>query len=271
MVAGNCSSELLSHVIPLTNGGEGTQGAVKGARRAELRVIGKVAHEETKMPEQGLLLVMTDIPAEIEDEFNRWYNEEHMRDLLAFPGILSARRYRIVEGKPTYLAMYDLRDPSVVEQPEYQYVSGWSPLAHPLSISMSKRYFNIVRGVYQHVLTLPSPETTDVSGARGLMLRGLGTDKEHVEELDDWYNTEHLPNLSRVPGVLRARRYQLNAEATHLMGDPPSYMAVYELEQCEVLETEVWQRAVDTPWTQRVRRFFRAPMLRNVYNRIFPA
>jgi hypothetical protein len=237
---------------------------------ARLKPGADPSSEEVRMPAQGLLLVMTDIPADIENEFNRWYNEEHMRDMLAFPGVLSARRYRIVEGKPTYLAMYDLQDPSVVERPEYQYVSGWSPLAHPLSVSMSNRYFNTVRGVYKHVLTLPSPEPMDVSGARGLMLRGLDVDAEHEEEFDDWYNTEHLPNLSRVPGVFRARRYRLNAEASNLKGNPPVYMATYELEQCEVLESEQWQHAADTPWTRRVRRFFRAPSLRNVYTRIFP-
>lgn len=223
------------------------------------------------MPGQGLLLVMTDIPAGIEPEFNRWYGEEHMRDMLTFQGVLSARRYRIVEGQPTYLAMYDLTDPDVVEQPEYQYVSGWSPLANPLSISMSKCYFNTIRGVYQHLRTLPSPEPTDVSRARGLMLRGLGVDPEHTDEFDDWYNSEHLPNLSRVPGVLRARRYSLNAKASHLKGDPPLYMAVYEVESCDVLQGEEWQRATDTPWTNRVRRFFSGPSLRNVYERIFPA
>ncbi|OGA30736.1 MAG: hypothetical protein A3G80_06730 [Betaproteobacteria bacterium RIFCSPLOWO2_12_FULL_62_13b] len=223
------------------------------------------------MPGQGLLLVMTDIPAEIEDEFNRWYDEEHVRDMLAFQGVLSARRYRVVEGQPTYLAMYDLKDSDVVEQAEYQYVSGWSPLANPLSISISNRYFNTIRGVYQHLLTLPSPEPSDVSGARALMLRGLGIDPEHEEEVHDWYNTEHLPNLSRVSGVLRARRYRLNTDASHLKGNPPVYMAVYELERRDALDGEEWKRAVETPWTDRVRRFFRTPSLRNVYERIVPA
>jgi hypothetical protein len=223
------------------------------------------------MPGDGLLLVMTDIPAEIEDEFNRWYNDEHMRDLLAFPGVLSARRYRILEGQPTYLAMYDLKDPGVVETPDYQYVSGWSPRANPLSISMSKRYFNTVRGVYQLLLTLPSPEPEDVTDARALMLRGLSVESGHEKDLDDWYDAEHLPNLSRVKGVLRARRYKLNHEASNLKGNPPHYMAVYELEQRAVLDTKEWQLAVETPWTNRVRPFFRDPSLRNVYERIYPA
>jgi hypothetical protein len=223
------------------------------------------------MPGKGLLLVMTDIPADIEQEFNRWYDEEHMRDLLAFPGVLSARRYRIVEGQPKYLAMYDLEDPGVVEKPEYQNVSGWSPKAHPLSISMSKRYFNTIRGVYQLLLALPSPEPTDVSAARALLLRGLSWEPEHDKAMDDWYNTEHLPNLSRVPGVLRARRYKLSPGATNLKGNPPAYMAVYELERREVLATQKFQQAVETPWTNQVRPFFRDPSLRSVYERIFPA
>ncbi len=63
-------------------------------------------------------MLMTDIPADIEQKFNRWYDQEHIRDLLGFPGILSARRYRIVEGQPKDLALYDLENPGVVEGPE---------------------------------------------------------------------------------------------------------------------------------------------------------
>jgi hypothetical protein len=49
------------------------------------------------------------------------------------------------------------------------------------------------------------------------------------------------------------------------------FLATYELERWQVLESEEWQRAVDTPWTRRVRCYFQTPSLRNVYERIFPA
>ena len=29
----------------------------------------------------GILVVMADVPAELEEEFNRWYNEEHIEEL----------------------------------------------------------------------------------------------------------------------------------------------------------------------------------------------
>jgi hypothetical protein len=214
---------------------------------------------------------MTDIPTDIEQEFNRWCSEEHVRDMQKVPGVLNVRRYRVVDGQPKYLLMADLENPGVVETPEYQSISSWNPKANPLSISMSTKYFNTIRGVYQLLLALPSPEPTDLSAARGLLLRGLSTKPEHEKALDEWYNAEHLPNLAGVPGVLRARRYKLAAGATNLKGNPPGLMAVYELERRQVLETPTFQRAVETPWTNQVRPFFCDPSLRNVYERVFPA
>jgi hypothetical protein len=41
----------------------------------------------------GLLLFMTDIDPAHEDEFNRWYEEEHLAERMAIPGFLSARRF----------------------------------------------------------------------------------------------------------------------------------------------------------------------------------
>lgn len=54
----------------------------------------------------GLLMVWTDIDAEFEPEFNRWYNEEHVLRLLQIPGFLSAGRYSALRGGPKYLAIF---------------------------------------------------------------------------------------------------------------------------------------------------------------------
>ena len=66
---------------------------------------------------KGLLAVWTDIPAHIEADFNRWYDEEHLARLLAVPGFLSAARYVALRGGPRYLAMYELEDVSVLLEP----------------------------------------------------------------------------------------------------------------------------------------------------------
>ena len=48
----------------------------------------------------------------VEDEFNRWYDVEHLPLLLSqLPGIKNVTRYRAVdqrEGQPRYLAIYQL-------------------------------------------------------------------------------------------------------------------------------------------------------------------
>ena len=42
---------------------------------------------------RGIFMVYVDIDAQHLQEFNKWYNEEHLPELLSVPGILSAARY----------------------------------------------------------------------------------------------------------------------------------------------------------------------------------
>jgi hypothetical protein len=67
----------------------------------------------------GLLMVWTDIDAEFEAEFNRWYDEEHIPRLLEVPGFLSAGRYMADRGSPKYLAMYEPEDHNVLRSAAY--------------------------------------------------------------------------------------------------------------------------------------------------------
>lgn len=59
-----------------------------------------------------LFTVKATIPADQEAAFNRWYNEEHVPQVLQFPGLVSARRYKVLEGddKFQYMAVYELQD-----------------------------------------------------------------------------------------------------------------------------------------------------------------
>jgi hypothetical protein len=49
-----------------------------------------------------------------ENEYNDWYDNEHVRDILAVPGFTSARRYKVHgpagdgTGAPAYLAIYEI-------------------------------------------------------------------------------------------------------------------------------------------------------------------
>jgi hypothetical protein len=54
---------------------------------------------------RGIFLVYVDIDAQHEQEFNEWYNPEHLPELLAVPGILAAARYEAVRGGPPVLGV----------------------------------------------------------------------------------------------------------------------------------------------------------------------
>ena len=70
----------------------------------------------------GLLAVWTDVAPEFEAEFNQWYDTEHVPQLLGVPGFLNAWRYQAVEGKPKYLAIYELADENVLKGDAFRQV-----------------------------------------------------------------------------------------------------------------------------------------------------
>jgi hypothetical protein len=44
-----------------------------------------------------------------EDEFNDWYDNQHLQDLLKIPGVVRAQRFSTeIDGQRQYLALYDL-------------------------------------------------------------------------------------------------------------------------------------------------------------------
>jgi hypothetical protein len=50
---------------------------------------------------QAIFLVYTDLSdPKYEEEFNAWYNTEHLPELLALPGFLDAARYVATRGGP---------------------------------------------------------------------------------------------------------------------------------------------------------------------------
>jgi hypothetical protein len=80
----------------------------------------------------GLLLNAMNIAPELEAEFNDWYDKEHIPALAAVPGVLSARRFR-GSGNRTYVALYHLDHPDVVESAEWKTAreSDWTTRLKP--------------------------------------------------------------------------------------------------------------------------------------------
>ena len=73
------------------------------------------------MTSRGLLLTMTEPPPDMDEEFNAWYDTEHLPERLAITGFRSARRWvaDVPPGTGRYLATYELDAPGVLQSTEY--------------------------------------------------------------------------------------------------------------------------------------------------------
>jgi hypothetical protein len=97
----------------------------------------------------GVMIAMFDIPESLDEEFNSWYDDEHIPEKVGnVPGFLRARRYRSLEGRPNYLCIYELEDLSVLDNPTYtgNYSSGTSN-----TVRMKSKATTFYRNVYYEI------------------------------------------------------------------------------------------------------------------------
>ncbi len=91
-------------------------------------------------------------------------------------------------------------------------------------------------------------------------------DSEQDSDFNAWYNQEHLPERLSAPGFLDGARYEA-------VKGGPRYLAVYELESPEALQSSEYLRQSQNPteWTKRVSpTAIGRGSVRNVYTQIFP-
>jgi hypothetical protein len=101
----------------------------------------------------------------------------------------------------------------------------------------------------------------------GLLMVWADVPSDKEKEFNRWYNEEHLAERLAVPGFLSAARYEA-------VKGGPRHLAVYELENPAVLESEAYRRvqAQPTDWTKRAGPATVATtFIRNVYAMIHPA
>lgn len=101
------------------------------------------------------------------------------------------------------------------------------------------------------------------SPADGLLAAWLKVPVQHEEELNDWYDMEHLEQVSSPEGFVGARRYRA-------VGDDTWYLALYDLTSPAVYFGAAFQRILSnpTPWSRRMARLYGPNRVVNVYRRI---
>jgi hypothetical protein len=206
----------------------------------------------------GLLAVWLHVPPEHEDEFNAWYNTEHIQQITSIPGFINGRRYMALQGVPKYLALYELHDETITAGSEFQHV-----LANPTSWSARMRDFYQayrIRNTYRLIFTAGDAPEKD---APYVYIGKSDIAAASEQEFNEWYNQEHAPALASVPGCFRVRRFLA-------VDGRPKHTAVCELEHPDVLKSAAWAKASYTAWTEKLRPY-RQNRERRLYQLILPA
>ena len=186
----------------------------------------------------ALLMVWVDVPSEKESEFNRWYNEEHMAELLSVPGVLNAARYEAVRSGPKHLACYELESPEVVRSEAFtsRPTTEWGQRMGPRVIGS-----NFINNVYEMIYPeAATPEIAQSDMAPALQIGRMAIPAEHEEAWNQWYSGVYVPNYEKVAGCIRGRRWKA------VRGEP-KYAVVYEFEHEKVSDSAEWiaQRDID--------------------------
>ena len=150
----------------------------------------------------ALLMVWTEVPADKEDDYNAWYNEEHIAERLAIPGFLSAARYESDSpGAPKHLAMYELENIGVMTSDAYLSVRAnpteWTKRCSPDVIATT-----YIRNTYEQIFPSEVEEGTAQSGmAPALQIGRMTVPPDLDAEWNEWYNAVYVPNYMKVPGL----------------------------------------------------------------------
>jgi hypothetical protein len=191
---------------------------------------------------KGELIAAFDFSNVAEDEFNDWYDQEHIPERQRVPGFLSCQRWIGAENPKHSVATYDLDSLAVLKSAPYLAIGGEN--LSPWSKRLTARCQRLLRFEGEQVLPGDKIAPND---AGGLLLVGMTPAPEVETEFNAWYDTEHVPALSRVPGVLCARRFRAGS-------GNPKYIALYHLVSPEVITSPEWKRASEsTPMPQHVR------------------
>jgi hypothetical protein len=192
---------------------------------------------------KGILIAALDFSNVAEDEFNDWYDLEHLPERQRVPGFLVCQRWIGVENAKHSVATYDLDNLAVLKSSPYQAIGGEN--LSPWSKRVTAKCQRLLR--FEGDQILPGDKAAP-ENAGGLLLVGMTPAAGVETEFNAWYDTEHVPALGRVPGVLSACRFR----AGNTSG--PQYVALYHLASPEVITGPDWKRASEsTPMPQHIR------------------
>lgn len=108
--------------------------------------------------EKGKILYVVSLNPEpgYEDDYNRWYNTEHVPELLECPGFEAAARYEQIEAKlessPRFLALYQVASMEAFKSERYRGLHARTEAElGPLNVEVHKHVTRQITAKYRQI------------------------------------------------------------------------------------------------------------------------
>src|ERR1700761_3066062 len=146
-------------------------------------------------------------------KFNDWYNNEHGPNRLRLSIIKNGFRYRAADGlTPEWMAIYDLDDMQSLTTEAYTRLRA-PPVQSQRErdvmkeLTIDRRFFDLgaeqKKDGFKKLEDIENAHESNVFVSAKITLKD--DSKRHLYE--EWFDKEHIPMLSKVPGWRRSRRF----------------------------------------------------------------
>ncbi|KAK3078367.1 hypothetical protein LTS18_007696 [Coniosporium uncinatum] len=223
------------------------------------------------------------------EDFNDWYLNVHVDQVVATGGVPSAARYEAVPILPpdakratwameaTWLTIYELPSLAHRYSPAFTNLDGQSK-PDPTLLDRIFRNAKFETRFYEHIETHEAPHAHPGPGTL-VISAALTPAKGQDDDFNRWYHDEHMAEVGKVEGYLRTRRYRqivatdpdfkpartttgnegcTGPEATILdcyerrqNERAPAYLALHEFDAGE-FDMEGLAKADETEWSKRI-------------------
>jgi len=223
-----------------------------------------------KLSGPGILYVTSRIASPDLDEktYLKWYEDDHIAEIMQTSGISSALRYKSIDesvDKP-FMVAYPMADLGFTQGEEFKKIkvhSDMLPNGGPIYdlADIDVRYYQLVQTYDPNG---PTPE------GRVKIVHTAGIEPGPAvedEEFDKWYREEHLRLIAEVPGYIRSTRFKLayyrtNAQSRVLKGlpprdadltiaVPPKWFAIHEFDR-EDVDNAALLKTAETEWAKKM-------------------
>ena len=196
---------------------------------------------------KGLLAIWGDVDPDYRIEFQKWHNCEHMTERVSIPGFHVGRRYQGIGETPEFLMYYETENSRILAGEPYLHCQN-NPT--PWTQEAILHLKNIVRAIYNLISSCGKKAPTE---AAYIYLVKFNATPDSDEKTINWFSDSCLPEISTLPGVHRARLYEMDDEVSNISteerkihgGGPgqQKFLAYYELASLDVVDSEAWKEA----------------------------